>query len=158
MGYNLGLKPQYVGLATPVDTTSTTVNSDVVNAGKCIWIDFLVSFGTITGDTVVVTVEECDDTTPSNSTAIAFKYRKGAAVGTHTDGSITAATTSGVTIAATDDDKLLTIGVDPDALSDGYPYLRVVADPGASASAVEIDILAVAMPKYAGETNISLVT
>jgi hypothetical protein len=155
---NAGLNPRYIGLSSPVDTASTTVNSDVVNAGKCAWVDFLVYFGTITGDTVVVTVEECDDVTPTNSTAIAFKYRKGAAVGTDTDGAITAATTSGVTIAATDDDKLLTIAVDPDALTDGYPYLRVVADPGGSASAVEIAILAVVGPKYAAETNLTVVT
>jgi hypothetical protein len=155
---NCGLNPRYIGLTSPVDTTSSTVNSDVINAGKCAWVDFLVYLGTITGDTVVVTVEECDDTTPTNHTAIAFKYRKGAAVGTDTDGAITAATSAGVTMTASDDDKVLTISVDPDALTDGYNYLRVVADPGGSASAVEIAIIAVVGPKYASETNLSIVT
>lgn len=154
---NCGFNPRYIGLASPVDTASTTVNSDVIGTKELVAIDFLVYFGTITGDTVAVTVEECDDITPTNSTAIAFTYRLGAAVGTDTDGSPTAATTSGVTIAATDDDKVLTISVDPAALTDGYPYLRVVADPGASASAVEIAIMAVARPRYASETNLSLV-
>lgn len=155
---NCGLNPRYIKLVAPVDTASTTVNSDIVNAGKCAWVDFVVSFGVITGDTVVVTVEECDDVTPTNSTAIAFKYRKGAVVGTDTDGAITAATTSGVTITATDDGKMLTISVDPDALTSGYPYLRVVADPGASASVCLIDIAAIVHPKYAAETNVSVVT
>lgn len=155
---NCGLNPRYIGLTSPVDTTSTTVNSDVINAGKCNWVDFLIYFGTITGDTVVVTVEECDDTTPSNHTAIAFNYRKGAAVGTDTDGAITANASTGLTIADSDDDKLLTVSVDPATLTDGYPYLRVVADPGGSASAVEIAIIAVVEPKYAAETNVSVVT
>jgi hypothetical protein len=154
---NLGFDPRYIGLASPVDTASTTVNSDVIGCKELTAIDFLVYFGTITGDTVVVTVEECDDVTPSNSTAIAFKYRKGAAVGTDTDGAVADATTAGVTIAATDDDKVLTISVDPAALTAGYPYLRVVADPGASATAVEIAIVAVAWPRYASATNLSLV-
>ena len=152
-----GFSPRYVGLTSPVDTASTTVNSDVVSCKNLVAIDFLVYFGTITGDTVAVTVEECDDVTPTNSTAIAFKYRLGAAVGTDTDGAVTAATTSGVTITASDDDKVLTISVDPHVLTAGYPYLRVVADPGASASAVEIALIAVLWPRYAATTNISAV-
>jgi hypothetical protein len=72
-------------------------------------------------------------------------------------GAVTDATTSGVTIAATDDDKLLLIDVDPAALSAGRPYLRVVADPGASASAVEIAILAILKPRYAQNSQLSAV-
>ena len=154
---NLGFAPRYIGLTSPVDTVATTVNSDVVTCKNLQWIDFIVYFGTITGDTVVVTVNECDDTTPSNSTAIAFKYRKGAAVTTDTDGAVTAATSTGVTMSAGDDDKVLIISVNPDDLTTGYPNLRVVADPGASASAVEIAIIAVAYPRYGATTNPSLV-
>ena len=154
---NLGFAPRYLGLISPVDTVATTVNSDIVNCKNLQAIDFLVYFGTITGDIVVVTVEECDDISASNSTAIAFKYRKGAAVGTDTDGAVTASASTGVSISAGDDDKLLIISVNPDDLTDGYPMLRVVADPGASASAVEIAILAVAYPRYGATTNPSLV-
>jgi hypothetical protein len=146
-----------VGLTSPVDTASTTVNSDVVGVKEYHAIEFLVYFGTITGDTVAVTVEECDDIVPTNTTAIAFKYRKGSATGTDSMGAVTDATTSGVTIAATDDDKLLLIDVDPAALSAGRPYLRVVADPGASASAVEIAILAILKPRYAQNSQLSAV-
>ena len=135
-----------------------TIHRLLVRVKEAIEIEFLVSFGTITGDTVVVTVEECDDVTPTNSTAIAFKYQEdGAAVGTDTAGAWTAATTSGVTMAATDDDKNLRIRVDPAALTADYPYLRVVADPGASASAVEIGINAVVVERFNQATNISLV-
>jgi hypothetical protein len=124
-----------VMLTSPVDTASSTVNSDVIGVKEAIELEFLVSFGTITGDSVVVTVEECDDTTPSNSTAIAYLYQKdGAAVGTDTAGAWTAATTAGVTFTASDDDKNLRIRVDPAALTADYPYVRVVADPGGSAS------------------------
>jgi hypothetical protein len=151
-------KIRVVQLTSPVDTGSTTVNSDVIGTKELIGIKFVVSMGTITGDTVVVTVEECDDTTPSNSTAIAYLYSKdGAAIGTDTAGAWTAATTSGVTLAATDDDKNLIIKVDPAALTDAYPYLRVVADPGGSASACEIAINAIVEERYNQSTNLSLV-
>ena len=52
---------------------------------------------------------------------------------------------------------LLTISVDPHVLTAGYPFLRVVADPGASASAVEIALIAVIWPRYAATANISAV-
>jgi len=155
---NLGFCPRYVPLTSPVDTTSTTVSSDVVSTQNAAAIDLLVYFGTITGDTVVVTVKECDDFTPSNSTAIAYKYRKGGATaGTDSDGAVTAATSSGITIAADDDDKILTISVDPNTLTAGYPNLQVIADPGGSASAVEIAIIAVIWPKYGATSNISAI-
>ena len=146
-----------VPLASPVDTAATTVSSDVIGVKEALEIELDVLFGTITGDTVVVTIEECDDTTPTNTTAIAFNYQKSSAVGTDTMGAVTAATTAGVTIAATDDDKLLRCFVDPDALTAGYPYLRVVANPGASASAVEIAIWAILRDRYPQEVPISAV-
>lgn len=154
---NLGFNPRYVMLSSPADSAGAAVSSDVIGCKELHDIDLLVLAGTITGDSIVVTVEECDDTTPSNTSAIAFKYRKGAAVGTDEDGDVSDATSSGVTLAATDDDKLLTISVDPASLSDGYPYLRVVATPGGSATASEIAILAVVKPRYASESNVSLV-
>jgi hypothetical protein len=151
-------KIRVVQLTSPVDTGSTTVNSDVIGTKELIGIKFVVSMGTITGDTVVVTVEECDDVTPSNSAAIAYLYSKdGAAIGTDTAGAWTAATTSGVTLSATDDDKNLIIKVDPAALTADWPYLRVVADPGGSASACEIAINAIVVERYAQAANISLV-
>jgi hypothetical protein len=117
-------KIRVVQLTSPVDTTSTTVNSDVIGTKELIGIKFVVSFGTITGDTVVVTVEECDDTTPSNSTAIAYSYSKdGAAIGTDTAGAWTAVASTGVTIADTDDDKNLIIKVDPAALTACFSLL-----------------------------------
>ena len=136
-----------IPLIAPVDTAASTVNTDVFDAGECVAVEMQIAFGVITGDTVVVTVEECDDTTPTNSTAIAYTYRLSSAVGTDSMGALTAATTSGVTIAATDDNKVLQIFVDPAALSAGYPYLRAVVDPGASASVVLVGAVANVLPR-----------
>lgn len=147
-------------LTAPVNTASTATanNSDVINAGKCQSVQFLVPFGAITGDSTVVTVQECDDTTPSNSTAIAFSYRLGSAVGTDSSGTRTAATSSGVTVTDSDDNKLLIIDVDPASLTDGYPYLRVVVDPGASISAQNFSVIALVVPRYAQGSPLTIVT
>ena len=150
-------KIHVVPVISPVDTTSTTVNTDVVGLKEYHEAAFVIDFGVITGDTVVVTLEECDDTTPTNSTAIAFHYRKSSATGTDSMGDLTAATASGVTVAATDDNKLLIAYVDASELSEGYPYVRCVVDPGASMSACLVSAVALLTPRYKQATNLSAV-
>ena len=148
-----------VGLASPVDSAGAAVSSDIVNLVKYHSGTFLVYFGTITGDTIVVTVEECDDVTPSNSTAIAFSYRLSGATGTSDAyGAKTAAAAGGVTIAATDDDKILQIDVNGVELTAGFPYVRVVATPGGSASASEIAILCILDPRYPQNAQVTALT
>jgi len=151
-------KSHTVGLVSPVDTAATTVNSVVVNMENYHNVDFAVYFGTITGDTATITVEECDDTTPSNSTAIAFKYRESGATGTSdTYGDITTATSSGVTVADDDDDHIFLISLDASELSDGYPMVRVVVDPGSSMSACEVAILAILDPRYPQNAQVTAI-
>lgn len=142
----------------PVDTTSTTVNTDVVDAGQSLSpITFGIQFGVITGDEVVVTVEECDDVTPTSTTAIAFDYRLTSAVGTDSVGAKTAATTTGVTIAAGDDNKMLLVYVDNRALSAGRSYVRCVCNPGGSASVCLISGFVALNPVYGRGTITSQV-
>ncbi len=148
-----------VGLSSPADSGGAAVTSDIVNVGKYHSVDLIVYFGTITGDTITLTVEECDDVTPSNNTAIAFNYRESGATGSSDAfGDRTAATSSGVTVAATDDDHIFLISIDGSELSDGYPYVRVVATPGGSASASEVAIIAVLKPRYAQQAQITAIT
>jgi len=146
-----------IPVISPVDTGSSAVNSDVVDAGEASELEFIVYFGAITGDTVAVTLEECDNTTPSNSTAITFNYQKSSATGTDSMGAVAAATTSGVTFSATDDNKILRIYVDPSALTDGYPYVRAVVTPGGSMSACLVSAIAIARPRYPQEQPKSMV-
>ena len=136
---------------SPVDTAANAASGDVVDCAEAHELEFLVLLGTITGDSAVVTVRESDDITPTNSAAIAFNYQKGAALGTDTMGAVTAATTSGVTMAATDDDKVLRCFIDPAAFSSGYRYARVVVTPGGSASACEIAAVAILRKRYPQE-------
>ena len=144
------------GLA-PVDAASTAKQSDVVGAKEGLELEFDALFGVITGDTVVVTIEECDDTTPTNTTAIAFNYQLSSAVGTDVMGAVTAATTAGVTIAAADDGKVLRCFVDPAALSAARPYVRAVATPGGSMTVCLVAIVALIRDRYPQEVPISAV-
>lgn len=142
---------------SPVDITTTTTYTDVIGVKEYSWIRFLISFGAITGDTVVVKVYECDDTTPTNSAAIAASYRLSSATGTDSMGAITTLAAAGLTITATDDNKVLCIDVNPASLSAGYPYLRVELDPGASMSACLVSAVALLTPRYPQNAQLSAV-
>jgi hypothetical protein len=144
-----------VPLTAPVSITSAN-NSDVVGLKEYHAAKILVPVGALAVD-LAVTVAECSDTTPSASTAIAFRYRKSAAVGTDLMGSWAAATSSGVTLTATTDNgKMLEILIEGSELTDGYPYLRVVLTP-ASGSACLVAVVAVLEPRYAQAIPVSAV-
>jgi hypothetical protein len=141
----------------PADITTTTTYTDVMGLKEAHEIEIDVLFGAITGDAVTLTVEECDDTTPSNSSAIAFNYQMSSAMGTDNLGAVTAATTSGITVAASDDNKVVRVFVDPSVLSSGYPYVRVKLDPGASMTACVVGAVALLRDRYPQEVPVSAV-
>ena len=152
LGQNIHIVP---GIA-PVDTTTTTVNTDVIGVKEYEAIEFVISFGAITGDTVVATLTESTSTTASGN-AIAGKYRLSSAVGTDTMGAVTTLTTSGVTIAAGDDNKVLLIDVEPAALTAGYPYVFVELNPGASMTVCVVSAVVLLKPRYPQAVGISAV-
>lgn len=153
--------PHHVPLYAETLANGTKVYTDIVNTKYAQQINLCVFFGDITGDTVVVTVEECDDVTPSNSTALAsWSYRLSSAVLTDSMGAVSTSSSTGatgITIGAGDDDKILIIAIDPAALTSGYPYLRVALDPGGSASDVDVMAWAEIWPRYADVSASNLV-
>ncbi len=102
-------------------------------------ITFILTEGAGGTGTVKIQVEECDDTTPSNSTAIAFNYRVASTPDTW--GALTAATSAGYTTTA-GANKQVAVEVDAAELSDGYPYVRLqlteVVDNPCDASVIAI--------------------
>lgn len=139
----------------PVDTNNTAVGTDVVDAGDNHWLTFCLQLGNLAGD-ATLTVEQCDNTTPSTAAAIAFSYRKSAAVGTNTLGALTASASTGITLAnATDDNKMVIVEIDPSQLDDGYPYVRLYVTPAAAATLVSC--ICIAKPRYVANTMNSAV-
>jgi len=110
------------GIAPDADFASGTVTIDVFEclgdgAYFLIWYGANASSGAST-----LTVEACDDTTPSNTTAVAFYYRSSTTFDTW--GSWTAATTSGITVGGSAD-SAWQVYVDASELaSEGYGYVR----------------------------------
>jgi len=114
------------GLAPVADAFAGTVNSDVIDVSEAHGLTFVVWWGVGATGTTVLTVDACDDTTPSTTTAVAFKYQR---VSNHQSsdvpGAVTAATSSGFTTTA-GSNQLYLIHVDPDVLAaTGYRYARL---------------------------------
>jgi len=116
------------GLAPAADRYNSDPATDIVNAGRydrIVFLLFQVTAGTNTG-TATITIEECDDVSASNSTAIAFKYLANVAAGTSDDfGAWQTATASGFSTTA-NKTAIYAAEVSGADLTDGYPYVRMV--------------------------------
>ena len=140
-----------VPILAPVSITSAT-NTDVVGLKKYHAAKFLVPCGALAVN-LTITVLKADDTTPSNETAIAFRYRKSAAVGTDTMGAWATAESTGVVLTGTTDNgKMVEILVESSELTPvsgtEYPYVMLTLTP-ASSSACLVSAVAVLEPRYA---------
>jgi hypothetical protein len=145
-GMNLSIVP----LVSPVDIVAVETVSPFVKLSNSLRCQFNVFFGTITGDSVDITVECCtaNSTTGVTNITVPFTYRKSGAVGDDTYGAVTTADSGGFAVSASDDDKIVLIDYDP-ASNPEYAYARVVLTPGSSCSAVEVAVQAFLEPRYA---------
>lgn len=120
------------GLAPVADAFAGTVRSDVFNMKNYNGCTFLVYKGVGLLGTSTITINACDDVTPSNRTAIPFKYRE--MITSDTWGDVQVATTTGFLTTA-GSNHLYEIIIDGDELGDtGYGYIEltlteVVDDP-----------------------------
>ena len=115
----------HVVLATaPIDINSAGASSDVWSMANHAHCSVIVMLG-VTGGTATVTVEECDNFTPSNVTAIAFASYEELTAGGDTLGARTAVTSAGFTSSA-NDGVFYVFEIDASQLSDGRPNLRVL--------------------------------
>lgn len=113
------------GLDPVADAFAGTVTSDVVNMKNAAGVRFIVYVGVGATGTSTFTVLACDDTTPSNTTAIGFYYKE--ITSGDTDAALTAASTSGFTSTA-GSSKIIVIDVPASALgSTGYGYVQLKA-------------------------------
>ena len=142
-------------LAPDADRYDSDPATDIISMALHDEVTFIVQEGAGGTGTATLTVEECDDTTPSNSTAIAFKYR--VAQSGDTFGALTAVAASGyATVAGAN--KMVQITIKSEDLSAGFPFVRLVLtelvdDP------VDAGVLAVmGQNRYSGDSHTSVLS
>jgi len=126
--------------------------TDVISMANYRRCTFILHKGPGDTGTATITVESCDDTTPSNTTAIAFTYRK--CTSGDTFSAPTAATSSGFTTTA-GADQVYIIEVDAANLDGTDKYVRLkmteVADDPCDGGVIAI----LSQPRYAEDVPVS---
>lgn len=131
------------------DAFNGTIATDVINMKNFNHISFVIQCGAGAVGTATITVEACDDVTPSHTEAVPFIYQE--CISGDTFGAITKAEKDGFTTSAAAN-KMYKVDVDAEALAaSGYGYIRLksvqVAD-----DPVDGSILAILTePKYEQE-------
>jgi hypothetical protein len=146
-----------VNILPPVDVNGGA-DSDVFSLKNFRHATITLSFGVVNDSAdATITLAECDDFTPSNSTDIAFSYRLEDVASGDTLGDLSSAASTGLTLKSggdigITDNKYLVIEVDAAELSSGYPNLQLsISDPGASVLACGIATLS--QPRYVDEDD-----
>jgi hypothetical protein len=126
MGSNkiLSQAVHYVPLLRPIaDALAGTVVTPEINMSDAHAVTFYLDWGVGATGTGTITVEACDDTVPTNTTAIPFKYRRNSA--TDVWGALTNAAAAGFTTTA-GSAQTYAIEVDANEMADtGYKYVRL---------------------------------
>ena len=141
----------------PADIAATATNTAFVDLKNMHHLTFAVQFGNVastdsTGG-VVVTVQASTAASSGSEANVTFTYRLSSAVLTDTQGTITAATSSGVQVGAADDNKLLLVDIDPSAVAsektDGR-WVRVTLTPTTEVTVTLVGAVAYGRNRYPG--------
>ena len=139
------------GIDPILDAFAGTVRSDVYNLKDYAQITFVVYRGVATGGTAdtVVTVNSCDDTTPSNRTAIGFRYKE--ITSGDTEGALTTATTTGFTTTV-GNSQLYLISVDSSELSGTDKFVELTCTEATNDPTVGAILAILSSPSYASDS------
>ncbi|MCG8670201.1 MAG: hypothetical protein MI867_12360 [Pseudomonadales bacterium] len=146
------------GLDPVADFMAGTVSTDVVSMANHGKVLFVVYKGVGATGTSTITVEACDDFTPTTTSAIPFRYRTITSDDTH--GAVTEATTAGFTTTA-GSSQIYLIEVDAIQLAvDGNDYANVRLTAVESANSPVVgSILAIMLdPKYGAEVQTTVIS
>lgn len=152
-GINIAEMCHVVNILPPADA-DTVATPEVFSMKTYQHASIILQLG-VTGAAATITVEACDNFTPSNVSAIAFAVYKEETAAGDTLGDRVEVTSAGFA-TSTNDNVMYVIEVDAAALPEGYPNLQVkVSDPGAATFASAIAILSGG--RYAGNESATVI-
>ena len=141
---------------TPVDTGAVTAASDVIDAGECTHVQFLIYFGALDVAGVFNVYEATDAAAGTSVQTFAYTYRYSAVTGTDLMGAVTVPAAVDLAYAGTEDGMILVVDIEPAKLTAGYPYVWVEINPTAGANNT-LAIIALVTPRYSQDIVPSVV-
>lgn len=152
---SLATKHVVKGLDPVADAFAGTTGSDIVDITGHQSATFIIYKGVGATGTSTVTVEACDDVTPSNTTAVPFYYR--AITPNDTNGAMTAATTAGFATTA-GSSQVYVIEVDQAELASvGYKYVRLKMVEGVDSPVLGGILIVLNNPRFGNSTTNSVI-
>jgi len=139
-GINIAEQCHLVNILPPRDG-DTVQTPEVFSLRGASHVSIILQLG-VTGAATTVTVEACDNFTPSNVSAIAFSYySETTAAGDTIGGTRTTVASTGFATSV-NDGVFYVIEIDASELPDGYPALQLkLSDPAAATFVSAIAIL-----------------
>lgn len=123
-----------LGIAPSADIFNGDPGSDVVNMRHFEKACFIVCAVATTGQ-ATLTIEACDNVTPSNTEAIPFKYRKTPSATSDATTAVAAATAAGIT-TDTSATKVYYLEIEAADLPEGKPFVRLKTNEEVDAAVV----------------------
>lgn len=143
------------GLDPVADAFSGTTGSDIVDVTGHGSVTFTIYKGAGATGTSTVTVEACDDVTPTTATAVQFYYK--AITSNDTQGAVIAATSAGFATTA-GSSQVYTIEVDSQELaSAGFKYARLKMVEVVDSPVLGGILIHLNNPKYGASTTNSVI-
>lgn len=138
------------------DMFTGSPSSDVINMANWTECFFLIQKGSGAAGTTKVTVESCDDVTPTTATEIKFQYRVQTTYDTWGDWTEVSVAATGFTTTA-GEIQLYQIRINAESLSSTDQYVRL-STAEVDGTAVDGSIIAwLAGPRYSQETPASVI-
>ena len=150
MKTNIAEEMHVVNILPPQSITDAVV-SDVFSMKNHQHATIIVTAGSTNANAGNITIEECDNFTPTNDTAIGFTYYKEETDAGDTLSEKQTATTTGIDVSA-NDNIMYVIEIDAAELTDGYPNLILKwSAPGGATLVSAVAVLSGA--RYSGSEN-----
>lgn len=145
-------------VADAFDSSGAAVTSDVINMKGIDKVLFIIYKGVGTTGVSVVTVLACDDVVPTNTAAIAFRYRR-CANATDAQGTITLAPTTGFATTLGSSEIYVVEVNKEDLAASGYGFVQLsTTETGGTNSPVVGCILTIGVsPRHAGATASTII-
>ncbi len=124
-------------------------STDVLSFESYKSVTWVINEGVGTTGTAVITVDSCDNFTPSNTTAIAFRYK--VITTQDTEGALTAAAAAGFTTTAGSNHCYL-ITVDASELDGTDSFVRMTMTEAVDAVVIAGVVSILSEPRYGGDS------
>ena len=150
-GFNIAEVGHVVNILPPIDidTASGVAHSEIFSMENYAHATIIVQCGVTNADAGFITIEECDNFTPTTDTAIDFYYyAEETALGDTLGARTLAVAATGIDVSA-NDNTIYVIEIDASELTDGFPCIALKwSNPGGSTIASAVAILSGS--RYAG--------